>query len=192
MAAAKRAGYRSRAAYKLIGLDDRFRFLRPGRRIADLGAAPGGWSQVAARRVRAGRPGGGVVVALDQVEMAPLARVHLVQLDAMSAEAVAAVRAALQGPADAVLSDMAAAATGHAATDHLRTVMLCEVAFALAVEVLRPGGVLVTKVLQGGAEPDLLAALRPCFATVRHAKPPASRPESAETYLVAMGFRRAG
>ena len=192
MAAAKRAGYRSRAAYKLIGLDDRFRFLRPGRRIADLGAAPGGWSQVAARRVRAGRPGGGVVVALDRVDIAPLAHVRFVQLDVLAEEAVAAVREGLRGPADAVLSDMASAATGHRGTDHLRTVMLCEAAFALAVEVLRPGGTLVAKVLQGGAEPDLLAALRPCFGVVRHAKPPASRPESAETYLVALEYRGAG
>ena len=189
MAAAKRDGYRSRAAYKLIGLDDRFRLLRPGGRIADLGAAPGGWSQVAARRVRAGRPGGGVVVALDRVEMAPLANVHLLRLDASSEEAADALVAALVGPADAVLSDMAGSATGHAGTDHLRTIDLCEAAFALAVHVLRPGGAFVAKVLQGGAEPDLLAALKPRFRAVRHAKPAASRRESAETFLVATGFR---
>lgn len=189
MAAAKRAGYRSRAAYKLIGLDDRYRFLRPGGRVADLGAAPGGWSQVAARRVRASRPGGGMVVALDRVEMAPLANVRLLRLDASSEEAAAALVAALDGPADAVLSDMAGSATGHAGTDHLRTIALCETAFALAVHVLRPGGAFVAKVLQGGAEPDLLAALKPRFRAVRHAKPAASRRESAETFLVATGFR---
>ena len=189
VAAAKRAGYRSRAAYKLIGLDERFRFLRPGGRIADLGAAPGGWSQVAARRVRAGRPGGGMVVALDRVEMAPLANVQLLRVDALSEQAAAALVAALDGPADAVLSDMAGSATGHAGTDHLRTVALCEAAFALAVHVLRPGGTFIAKVLQGGAEPDLLAALKPRFRAVRHAKPAASRRESAETYLVATRFR---
>lgn len=189
VAAAKRAGYRSRAAYKLIGLDERFRFLRPGGRIADLGAAPGGWSQVAARRVRAGRPGGGMVVALDRVEMAPLANVQLLRVDALSEQAAAALVAALDGPADAVLSDMAGSATGHAGTDHLRTVALCEAAFALAVHVLRPGGTFIAKVLQGGAEPDFLAALKPRFRAVRHAKPAASRRESAETYLVATRFR---
>ena len=189
VAAAKRAGYRSRAAYKLIGLDDRYRLLRPGRRIADLGAAPGGWSQVAAQRVRAGRPGGGLVVALDRVDVAPLANVRIVGLDAASEQAAAALWAALEGPADVVLSDMAAPATGHASTDHLRTIALCETAFALAARVLRPGGDFVAKVLQGGAEPDFLAALKPRFRAVRHAKPAASRRESAETYLVAMGFR---
>ncbi len=191
VAAARRAGYRSRAAYKLIGLDDRFRLLRRGGRIADLGAAPGGWSQVAARRVRAGRPGGGVVVALDRIDMEPLENVRLLRLDACSQEAAAAVRAALAGRADVVLSDMASPATGHAGTDHLRTVMLCEAAFAVAKLVLRPGGAFVAKVLQGGTEPDLLATLKPCFTVVRHAKPPASRRESAETYLVALGFRGA-
>ena len=189
VAAAKRAGYRSRAAYKLIGLDDRFRILRPGARVVDLGAAPGGWSQVAAQRVRAGRPGGGVVVALDPVEMAPLANVRVVQLDARSEDAASAVLTVLGGPAHAVLSDMALSATGHAGTDHLRTVVLCEAALALAARILRPGGTLVAKVLQGGAEPGLLAALKPRFHLVRHAKPAASRRESAETYLVALEFR---
>lgn len=191
VAAAKRAGYRSRAAYKLIGLDDRFRFLRRGGRIVDLGAAPGGWSQVAAHRVRAGRPGGGVVVALDRAEIAPLANVRVIQLDAASEDAEATVLAVLGGPADAVVSDMAPATTGHAGTDHLRTVALCEAALALAEGILRPGGTLVAKVLQGGAEPELLALLRSRFRRVRHAKPAASRRESAETYLVALEFRGA-
>ena len=189
VAAAKRVGYRSRAAYKLIGLDDRFAFLRLGGRIVDLGAAPGGWSQVAARRVRAGRPGGGVVVALDSAEMAAIANVRILRLDARAGAADAAVLEVLGGSAHVVLSDMAAPATGHALTDHLRVVALCEVAFALAASILRPGGAFIAKVLQGGAEPDLLAALKPRFRVVRHAKPAASRRESAETYLVALDFR---
>ena len=189
VAAARRVGYRSRAAYKLIGLDDRFGFLRPGGRVVDLGAAPGGWSQVAARRVRAGRPGGGVVLALDSAEVAPIRNVRVLRLDVRAEAADGAVLEILGGPVHVVLSDMAAPATGHALTDHLRIVALCESAFALAESILRPGGAFVAKVLQGGAEPVLLAALKPRFRMIRHAKPAASRPESAETYLVALDFR---
>ncbi len=188
VAEARRRGYPSRAAFKLAELDDRFRFLGPGRRVVDLGAAPGGWSRIAAERVRAGT-GGGRVVAVDVSEMAPPAGVRAVQGDIRDAATAAAVAEALGGAADVVLSDMAAPATGHAATDHLRVLALCEEAFALACQVLAPGGAFVAKVLQGGTEHRLLARIKRRFATVRHAKPPSSRSESAETYVVALGFR---
>jgi len=185
VAGAKRAGYRSRAAFKLAQLNDKVRFLRRGGRIVDLGAAPGGWTQVAIER--AGR--GGRVVAMDINEMAPVPGAIVLQGDARDDTARARVREALGGAADAVLSDMAAPATGHAPTDHLRVMGLVEVALDFAESVLGPGGAFVAKVLQGGTEPDLLARLKRSFAKVRHVKPPASRAESAELYLVATGFR---
>ena len=180
---AKEMGYRSRAAFKLVELDDQFALLRPGARVADLGAAPGGWTQVALER------GAGAVVGVDLLEMEPVAGAVLLQGDFTDSEVVEAVRAALGGPADVVLSDMAANATGHRATDHLRVVALVEAAALFAEEALAPGGAFVAKVFQGGAEGELLARLKRSFAKVRHAKPPASRPESPETYLVATGFR---
>ncbi len=186
---AKRLGLRSRAAFKLMQLDDRFHLLKPGRRVIDLGAAPGGWSQIAARRLRAGETGGGRVVAIDLLEIAPIPGVDILRGDMFDAEAQARVAAALGGPADILLSDMAAPATGHAATDHLRVVALAEAALDFALRHLAPGGSFVAKVFQGGAEKELLDALRRAFASVRHAKPPASRAESAETYVVAQGFR---
>jgi 23S rRNA (uridine2552-2'-O)-methyltransferase len=189
VAAARSQGFRSRAAFKLMELDERFRFLKPGGRVVDLGAAPGGWSQVAAERVKAGRAGGGRVVAVDCVEMDALAGVDLLHLDFLSDEAPAAIRAALDGPADVVLSDMAAPATGHGPTDHMRIMALLDAAYAFAREVLKPGGVFVGKVLRGGAEKDLLTALKRDFAKVRHVKPPASRKESAEIYVIATGYR---
>ena len=188
VAEARQQGYRSRAAFKLIQLDDRFQILAPGRRVVDLGAAPGGWSQVAAARVGAAE-GRGRVVAVDMLEMAPLAGATVLRLDFLDESAPAAVAAALDGPADVVLSDMAAPATGHAATDHLRIMALAEAAYAFAAEVLGPGGAFVCKLFQGGAERSLLEPLRRDFAKVRHAKPPASRSESAESYIVATGFR---
>ncbi len=191
VAAARREGWRSRAAFKLIGLDDRFRILRRGARVVDLGAAPGGWTQVAVARVGAGRPRGGRVVAIDLKPIAPIAGATLIEGDALDAAAPARILAALEGPADVVLSDMAAPATGHKPTDHLRVIALCEAAFAIACDVLAPGGAFVCKVLQGGTETQLLAAVRRRFARVRHAKPPASRSDSAEIYLVATGFRGA-
>jgi 23S rRNA (uridine2552-2'-O)-methyltransferase len=184
---ARRAGYRSRAAYKLIELDQRFRLLRPGSRVIDLGAAPGGWSQVAAAKVKA--PGSGRVVAIDLVEVRPIAGVRHLTMDFRAPEAAAALLAALEGPPDLVLSDMAAPATGHTATDHLRIVALAEAAFEFARDALAPGGAFVAKVYQGGAAGDLLAGLKQAFSSVRHAKPPASRSESAEVYVVAQGFR---
>ena len=187
VAEARRVGYRSRAAFKLEQLDARFRLLRPGLRIVDLGCAPGGWSQVASRAVGAR----GIVVGVDLSPTAALTGVAVLEGDFRDPATVAAIRAALGGPADLVLSDMAAPATGHAATDHLRVVALAEDAFALAATLLKPGGAFVAKVFQGGATGELLAALKQAFAEVRHAKPAASRAESAETYVVAKGFRGA-
>ena len=190
VAEAKRQGYRSRAAFKLIELDDRFHLLKRGARIVDLGAAPGGWSQVAAERIGAAA-GHGKIVALDLLAMEPIPGVAILEQDFLDPAAPSAIEAALGGSADLVLSDMAAPATGHAATDHLRIVALAEEAFAFAETILKPGGAFVAKVFQGGAEGDLLAALKRAFAEVRHAKPAASRAESAETYVVAKGYRGA-
>jgi 23S rRNA (uridine2552-2'-O)-methyltransferase len=185
VAEAHRQGYRSRAAFKLEQLDRRFHLLGRGMRVVDLGCAPGGWSQVAAQRVGPG----GVIVGVDLNPTDPLPGITLVQGDFRDPATADQVRAALGGPADLVLSDTAAPATGHAATDHLRVVALAEDALALAETLLRPGSAFVAKVFQGGAEGALLAALKKSFAEVRHAKPPASRAESAETYVVAKGFR---
>jgi 23S rRNA (uridine2552-2'-O)-methyltransferase len=188
VAEARRLGYRSRAAFKLLELDDRFRLLKPGARVVDLGAAPGGWTQVAAARTRA-EAGQGRVVGIDLLPMDPVPGATLLHMDFLGDAAPEAIRAALGGPADLVLSDMAAPATGHAATDHLRIVALAEAAYAFAREVLAPGGSFVAKVFQGGTERSLLESLRRDFEAVRHAKPPASRAESAEVYVVAQGFR---
>jgi 23S rRNA (uridine2552-2'-O)-methyltransferase len=188
VAEAHRLGYRSRAAFKLIQLDDRFHLLRPGIRIVDLGCAPGGWTQIAAARIGADK-GRGAVIGIDLLPTDPVPGATLLQGDFRDPATPDRIRAALGGPADLVLSDMAAPATGHAATDHLRIVALAEEALAFAETVLRPGGAFVAKVFQGGAEGDLLARLKQAFATVRHAKPAASRAESAETYVVATGFR---
>jgi 23S rRNA (uridine2552-2'-O)-methyltransferase len=186
---AKRQGYRSRAAFKLIELDDRFHFLRPGKRVVDLGAAPGGWTQVAVERVRALDPRGGKVVGLDILEWAPVPGAIVLTHDFLDDDAPRVLKEALGGPADVVLSDMAAPTTGHSATDHLRIVHMCEVALDFALDVLAPGGTFIAKVFKGGTERDLLDLLKRSFETVRHAKPPASRAESAETYVVATGFR---
>jgi 23S rRNA (uridine2552-2'-O)-methyltransferase len=185
---AKRLGYRSRAAFKLIQLDDRFRFLKPGARVVDLGAAPGGWTQVAAARVKAA-DGRGKVVGIDYLPMDPVPGAVLVLGDFLAEDAPERLREALGGPADVVLSDMAAPATGHATTDHLRIMALAEAAYAFAREVLAPRGTFIAKVLQGGSERTLLEALKRDFAGVRHVKPPASRADSAEVYVVAHGFR---
>jgi 23S rRNA (uridine2552-2'-O)-methyltransferase len=185
VAAARRAGYRSRAAFKLVELDRRFGLLRRGQRVVDLGCAPGGWTQVAVERTG----GRGIVVGVDLADTAPLSGAVLLRIDLREAGAAALIRAALGGPADIVLSDMAPSATGHAATDHLRILALAETGLAVADELLAPGGAFVAKVFQGGATGELLAALKATFAELRHAKPRASRPESAETYIVARGFR---
>ena len=185
VAAAKRHGYRSRAAFKLVELDERYSFLSRGARVVDLGAAPGGWSQVVVQRIGPT----GAVLAVDCNPMDAVAGVPALVLDILEAGAGETIMAALDGPVDVVLSDMAAPATGNKTADHLRIVGLCERAADLACEVLAPGGSFVCKVLKGGAEAELLARLKRAFRQVRHAKPAASRPESAETYLVAMGFR---
>ncbi|MBZ0227572.1 MAG: RlmE family RNA methyltransferase [Bauldia sp.] len=191
VASAHAEGYRARSAYKLIEIDDRFHLLAPGRRVVDLGAAPGGWAQVAAKRVRS-TDVAPLVVAIDCLDMDPLPGVVVLKLDFLDAEAPDAIRAALGGaPADVVLSDMAAPTTGHRKTDHLRTVHLCETAADFATTVLRPGGHFVAKVFQGGTEGELLASLKRRFRSVHHVKPPASRAESVELYLVAKDFRRA-
>jgi 23S rRNA (uridine2552-2'-O)-methyltransferase len=189
---AKREGLRSRAAYKLMELDDKLKFLKPGQRVVDLGAAPGGWAQVTAERVHATPALGerGQVVAIDISEMEALPGVEILHLDFMAAEAPARLIALLRGAkADVVLSDMAAPSSGHARTDHIRIMGLAEVAGVFAAEVLAPGGTFVAKVLQGGTEKELLNQLKRDFTTVRHVKPPASRADSAELYVVATGFR---
>lgn len=190
VAQAKRDGYRSRAAFKLVELDDKYHLLKPGQRIVDLGAAPGGWSQVAATRVGAEKGPGGIV-AIDLLEMEPVPGVEFAQLDFLENDAPDRVRAMLQGLADGVISDMAANATGHRKTDHIKIVALVELAAAFAGEILKPGGFFIAKVLQGGTEGSLLAALKRDFAVVRHVKPQASRADSAELYVLATGFRGA-
>jgi 23S rRNA (uridine2552-2'-O)-methyltransferase len=185
VARAKREGYRSRAAFKLAEIDDKYRVLASGARVVDLGAAPGGWSQVAGRRVGAR----GRVVAIDVLDMEGIAGVDFAQLDFLDADAPDRLKAMLGGPADVVLSDMAANATGHRRTDHLKVMALVEAAAEFAREVLKPGGVFLAKVIQGGTEGTLLAALKRDFASVKHVKPAASRSDSAELYVLATGFR---
>lgn len=188
VARAKREGMRSRAAYKLMEIDDKARFLRKGRRVVDLGAAPGGWSQVAAARVGS-HEGRGRVIAIDLLALDPIDGVEFRQMDFHDRKAPDQLREWLGGLADGVLSDMAANATGHRKTDQLRIIGLVELAADFASEVLAPGGFFLAKVLQGGAEGELLALLKRDFATVRHVKPKASRADSAELYLLATGFR---
>jgi 23S rRNA (uridine2552-2'-O)-methyltransferase len=187
VARARREGFRSRAAYKLMEIDDKARILKSGAHVVDLGAAPGGWSQVAAARVGAGR---GRVVAIDILDMPPLPGVDFLHLDFLNADAPEKLKAMAGGPVDVVLSDMAANATGHRKTDHLRIVALAEAAAMFAREVLKPGGAFLAKVLQGGTEGALLADLKRDFTVVKHVKPAASRSDSAELYVLATGFRR--
>src|ERR1700728_2183844 len=188
VARAKREGFRSRAAYKLAEIDDKYRLLKPGGRVVDLGAAPGGWSEIAARRIGTS----GRVVAIDILDMKPIPGVEFLKLDFLDATAPAQLKTLLGGKADVVLSDMAANATGHRQTDHLRIVVLAEAAVHFARDVLAAGGSFVCKVLQGGTEAALLADLKRDFARVKHVKPPASRSDSAELYLLASGFRGRG
>jgi len=190
VARAKREGMRSRAAYKLMEIDDKARFLKKGARVLDLGAAPGGWAQVAAKRVHA--PEQGRVVGIDLLDIDPLPGVEFTQLDFLDSAAPDKLKAMLGGPADVVLSDMAANATGHRRTDHIKIVALVEAAAEFAREVLAPGGVFLAKVIQGGTEGILLADLKRDFTTVKHVKPLASRADSAELYLLATGFRGQG
>jgi len=187
VARAKREGMRSRAAYKLSEIDDKARFLKKGARVIDLGAAPGGWSQIAAKRV--GAPQQGRVVAIDLLAMDPVPGVEFMRLDFLDPSAPDQLKTLLGGRADVVLSDMAANATGHRKTDHIKIVALVEAAVEFAREVLAPGGTFLAKVLQGGTEASLLSPLKRDFTTVKHIKPAASRADSAELYLLATGFR---
>eukprot|EP01037_Dinobryon_pediforme_P010966 gene10966-11047_t len=186
VAAARAQGYRSRAAFKLIELDDKFSLLKPGCKIVDLGAAPGGWSQVAVKR------GAGRVVGVDLLPIDPVSGAELIQGDFNDPDMPGRLHAMLGGPADLVLSDMAPNTTGHTATDHLRIIGLAELALDFAIKILAPGGGFVAKVFQGGTEQNMLIPMKLCFATVRHAKPPASRKGSSEVYVVATGFRGDG
>jgi 23S rRNA (uridine2552-2'-O)-methyltransferase len=179
VAEAQTRGYRSRAAFKLLELNERFDFLHKGQKVVDLGAAPGGWTQVI------------TIVAVDQNEMEPHAGVTVLHLDIFDEDAPEQIKNALGGPADVVLSDMAPSATGHRSTDHLRIIGLCEAALDIANNVLAPGGIFIAKAWQGGTEHDLLALIKRNFKQVKHAKPPASRADSAEVYVVAQGFREA-
>ncbi|MEA3016269.1 MAG: rRNA (uridine2552-2-O)-methyltransferase [Sphingomonadales bacterium] len=181
---AKAEGYRSRAAYKLIELDDRFGVLKGVRRVVDLGVAPGGWTQVVRKRAPLAR-----IVGIDLLPTDPIDGADLLQLDFMAEEAPQRLREALGGEADLVLSDMAANTVGHPQTDHLRTMGLVEAALDFAVEILRPGGAFLAKVLAGGADHQLVAELKRRFSSVKHAKPPASRKGSSEWYVVAQGFK---
>ena len=182
VAAAKSKGYRSRAAFKLVEMDERFRLLKKGGRVLDLGSAPGGWSQVAAAK-------GAIVVAADVLVMEEVTGVTFFQADLTDPDVPAKLKEALGGPADLVLTDMAAPTTGHCATDHIRTIALVEIALDVAIDTLGPGGAFVGKVFQGGATGDLLARMKKHFREVKHVKPPASRAGSVELYVVALGFK---
>jgi 23S rRNA (uridine2552-2'-O)-methyltransferase len=184
VAAARQAGYRSRAAWKLAEIDGKYRLMKRGAKILDLGSTPGGWTQVAVEKA-----GEGNVLAVDINPMEEVPGATFMQLDFLADDAEQTVRDALSGPVDVVLSDMHAPATGHRQTDHIRIMMLCEAAAHFACQVLKPGGVFVAKVLRGGTENELLTLLKKQFATVRHVKPDASRQDSAESYVVATGFR---
>ena len=187
VAKAKREGYRARAAFKLIEIDDKYRILKPGMTVVDLGAAPGGWSQIAARRV--GSPEKGKVIAIDLLEMGELPDVTFAQMDFLDADAPERLVAMMGGRADVVMSDMAANTTGHRKTDQLRIIGLVEAAAQFATEVLNPGGAFLAKVFQSGADAELVAQLKRDYATVRHVKPASSRQDSSERYVLATGFR---
>ncbi len=188
VAEARKRGYRSRAAFKLLQLDDQFHFLKAGARVVDLGAAPGGWTQVAVERTKPGK-GAAVVIGIDTTPMEPIAGATLLTKDFYDEDAPEVLTRALAGPADVVLSDMAAPATGDPQIDHLRIMALAEAAHEFARQVLRQGGTFVAKVLRGGTERSLLDRLKHDFVKVRHVKPAASRADSAEMYVVATGFR---
>jgi 23S rRNA (uridine2552-2'-O)-methyltransferase len=183
----KEDGYRSRAAYKLIEINEKFNFLRSNSVVIDLGAAPGGWTQVAIEKIKPNN--GGKVVGIDLVEIEPIEGAILIQQDFLSDKAEQMIKDYLVEKADIVLSDMAAPSCGHPRTDHIRIIALCEAAYLFAKDVLAPEGVFVAKILKGGTESHLLVSLKQDFKIVKHFKPPASRKESAESYVIAMGFR---
>lgn len=190
VARARREGWKSRAAFKLIEIDDKYHLLKPGQRLVDLGAAPGGWTQVAAKRLKAGE-GAGHIVAIDLLAMDAVAGAQFIECDFMAEGSEEAIIAALGGPADGVLSDMAANTSGHRQTDHLRIIGLAEAAHAFARRILAPGGFLLMKLFQGGETAALIGALKQDFRAVRHLKPGASRADSSELYVLATGYRRA-
>jgi 23S rRNA (uridine2552-2'-O)-methyltransferase len=188
VARAKREGFRSRAAFKLMEIDDKYHLLKPGMVVVDLGAAPGGWSQVAAKRIGLAN-GKGRIVAIDLLEMPEIAGVTFAQLDFLEADAPEKLIAMLEGRVDIVMSDMAANTTGHRKTDQLRMVGLVETAAAFAAEILKPGGTFLAKTFQSGADAELMTQLKRDYASVRHVKPAASRQDSSERYVLATGFR---
>ncbi|GEQ96918.1 ribosomal RNA large subunit methyltransferase E [Iodidimonas gelatinilytica] len=185
---ARRQGYRSRAAFKLLELDEKFQLLKGARRVVDLGAAPGGWTQVLVEQFTRSGQKDNKIVGIDILPMDPISGADLIEMDFLAPQAPDELKALLGGPADIVLSDMAAPTTGHKQTDHIRTMGLCEAALDFAMDVLEPGGTFVAKVLRGGTDDDLLRRMKLHFSSVRHAKPPASRPESVEWYVIASGF----
>jgi 23S rRNA (uridine2552-2'-O)-methyltransferase len=187
VAQAQEDGYRSRAAYKLLQLDEKFKILKPGMKIIDLGAAPGGWCQVAKQKT-SGK--GGKIVAIDILPMDPIEKIDILCMDFTDDAAPEKLKQMIGGPVDLVMSDIAPNTTGHPGTDHIRILVLAEMAAHFAIDVLAPGGTYVCKFFQGGAEKDILNLLKKHFAKTKHAKPPASRQESSETYLVAQGFRK--
>ena len=184
VAEAKRLGYRGRAAFKLLDLDEKLKFLKPNSRVVDLGCAPGGWLQVMSAKCPKGQ-----IVGIDLQEVEPVAGTHAIVGDVREPEDMERVRALLDGPADAVISDMAASSTGHSQTDHMRVMDLITMSFVFAKQVLRPGGTFLAKTLRGGSDTELLAELKLAFEKVRHIKPGSSRDDSKETFLVATGFR---
>lgn len=185
VARARAEGYRSRAAFKLLELDEKYGLLKPGMQVVDLGCAPGGWAQVAVKKIGAA----GTLVGCDLLEVPEVPGATLIVQDFLADDAPEVMKRLLGGRADLVMSDMAANTTGHTPTDHIRIIHLCELAYQFALEVLAPGGAFVCKVLKGGTEGQLLKQMQKDFTSVKHAKPSASRPDSAESYVVAMGFR---
>lgn len=186
---ARAQGFRSRAAFKLIQLNEKFHFLKPGITLVDLGAAPGGWAQVAAQKINPCQTGG-KVIGIDLLEIEPLSDAVLIQGDFLELAQREKIKALINEGAQVVISDMAASTIGHAGTDHLRTIALAEMAFQFAQEVLTPGGTFISKVFQGGTDPELLKQMKQHFKTIKHMKPQASRKESPEMYVVALGFHQ--
>ncbi len=186
---ARAKGFRSRAAFKLLQLDEKFNFLKPGITVVDLGAAPGGWTQIAVEKIKPHKTGG-KVIGIDLLEIEPMAEAMLIQGDFLEGEQREKIKNLLPNGAHVVMSDMAASTIGHAGTDHLRTIALAEMAFQFAQEVLMPGGIFISKVFQGGADPELLKQMKRQFKTIKHMKPQASRKESPEMYVVALGFHQ--
>jgi 23S rRNA (uridine2552-2'-O)-methyltransferase len=187
--AAKKEGYRSRAAYKIQEIDEKFKIFKKGQAVVDLGAAPGGWSQVVAVKVKAGTPKGGKVIAIDLTEIEAIDNVHMLQGDFLAEQTIKMLLSNIEGKVDVVMSDMAAPSCGHPPTDYFKIVALCEAAYDFAEIVLSEGGVLITKIFRGGVEAELLKKMKKNFKIVKHFKPLSSRADSSEIYVVAIGFK---